>query len=84
MSMAFFPGQVGPFELLVVLFVILLMFGGKKLPGLARSLGRSLSEFKKGREDGLRMVGDELESESPDSGEGKPGEIGPSKDKTNA
>ena len=39
-------------ELLVILFVVLLLFGARKLPDLARSLGRSLSEFKKGREEG--------------------------------
>lgn len=38
-------------ELLVILLVILLLFGGKKLPELARALGRSMQEFRKGRED---------------------------------
>ncbi len=37
----------GP-EWLIVLGVIVLLFGAKKLPELARSLGRSSSEFKKG------------------------------------
>jgi sec-independent protein translocase protein TatA len=41
----------GPFEVLVILFVILLLFGAKKLPELSRSLGRSLGEFRKGREE---------------------------------
>lgn len=44
-------GAPGPFEILIILFVILLLFGAKRLPDLARSLGRSLSEFKKGREE---------------------------------
>ncbi|MEI6564149.1 MAG: twin-arginine translocase TatA/TatE family subunit [bacterium] len=39
-------------ELLIILFVVVLLFGAKKLPDLARSLGKSLSEFKKGREEG--------------------------------
>ncbi len=38
----------GPGEILLVLLVLLLLFGGKKLPGLARSLGSSVTEFKKG------------------------------------
>ncbi len=41
----------GP-EWIVVLAVIVLLFGAKKLPELARSLGRSTSEFKRGVKDG--------------------------------
>jgi sec-independent protein translocase protein TatA len=41
----------GP-EWIVVLAVIVLLFGAKKLPELARSLGRSSSEFKKGMQEG--------------------------------
>ncbi|TMK30712.1 MAG: twin-arginine translocase TatA/TatE family subunit [Actinobacteria bacterium] len=41
----------GP-EWFVVLGVIVLLFGAKKLPELARSLGRSTSEFKKGIKEG--------------------------------
>jgi sec-independent protein translocase protein TatA len=41
-------------ELLLILLVVLLLFGARKIPDLARSLGRSLSEFKKGREEGVR------------------------------
>ena len=38
--------------ILLVLLVVLLLFGTKRLPDLARSLGKSLREFKKGREEG--------------------------------
>lgn len=41
----------GP-ELLIILFVIVLLFGGAKLPKLARSLGRAQTEFKQGVRDG--------------------------------
>lgn len=44
-------GMPGGSELLVILFIVLLLFGAKKLPELSRSLGRSLGEFKKGKED---------------------------------
>jgi sec-independent protein translocase protein TatA len=42
----------GHWEIVLVFLVIVLLFGAKKLPGLARSLGKSLSEFRKGREEG--------------------------------
>ena len=35
-------------ELLVILVIVLILFGGSKLPELARSLGASVKEFKKG------------------------------------
>lgn len=38
-------------EILVVLALVLLLFGAKRLPELARSLGKSLKEFKKGTQD---------------------------------
>ncbi len=40
-----------PTDLAVVVIVVLLLFGGKKLPQLARSLGTASSEFKKGLEE---------------------------------
>lgn len=40
---------LGWLEILVILLVILLLFGARRLPDLARSLGRALSEFKKGQ-----------------------------------
>ena len=39
---------LGAPELLIILLVVLVLFGGTKLPGLARSLGRAQSEFKAG------------------------------------
>ena len=43
----------GPSDVLLILLVILLFFGPKKLPELSRSLGKSIGEFKKGKEEGM-------------------------------
>ena len=40
--------------MLIVLFIILLLFGGSKLPSLARGLGLSIKEFKKAAQDETR------------------------------
>ncbi len=40
--------RIGWTEILIILALILLLFGAKRLPELARSLGKSLKEFKKG------------------------------------
>ena len=39
--------MIGSAEIIVILCVILLLFGGKKLPEFARSLGKGIREFKK-------------------------------------
>jgi sec-independent protein translocase protein TatA len=41
-------GSLGTGELLIILAIVLLVFGGAKLPKLARSLGQAQREFKKG------------------------------------
>jgi sec-independent protein translocase protein TatA len=43
--------SLGAPELLIILLIVLLLFGGAKLPKLARSLGEASKEFKKGIDD---------------------------------
>lgn len=45
-SFAFIEGLGGP-ELMMIMFVVLLLFGGQKLPELAKGLGKTMREFKK-------------------------------------
>jgi sec-independent protein translocase protein TatA len=42
---------MGPTELIVILVILLVLFGGSKLPGLAKGLGQSIKEFKKASKD---------------------------------
>lgn len=51
----------GP-ELLIILFVIVLLFGGAKLPKLARSLGRAQTEFKQGLSEGPTATSDDADT----------------------
>ena len=50
----------GP-DLIIVLVVVLVLFGGSKLPGLARSLGEAQKEFRKGTEPADAAPGDDEE-----------------------
>ncbi|TWT76208.1 twin arginine translocase protein A [Planctomycetes bacterium CA13] len=56
-----FPGMP---EMVIVLFIALLLFGGAKLPSLMRNLGKSANEFKRGMNE---SVDDEETSEREES-----------------
>ena len=43
--------SLGPWEIALVILVIIILFGGKKLPELARGLGLGLREFKKAKQE---------------------------------
>ena len=44
-------GSIGTPELLVIMLVILLLFGSKRLPELARGIGKGIRQFRKAMED---------------------------------
>ncbi len=57
-----------PQELLIIAGILLLLFGASKLPKLARSLGSSAREFRKGVEEGAKGGStDEVEEVAEDS-----------------
>ncbi len=49
--MTFTLAFLGPQETIIILLILLLLFGAKKLPELARGMGKSMGEFKKAREE---------------------------------
>jgi sec-independent protein translocase protein TatA len=46
MNLSIIAGIIGPQELIVVLVVVVLMFGGTKIPELMKGLGKGIKEFK--------------------------------------
>ncbi|MCB1103577.1 MAG: twin-arginine translocase TatA/TatE family subunit [Cephaloticoccus sp.] len=62
-TLAFIEGVGGP-ELMMIMFIVLLLFGGQKLPEFARGLGKTMREFKKaasGVEDEFKRAMDDVE-----------------------
>ena len=51
-------GGIGTWEILLIFLVILLMFGAKRIPEIARGIGKGVTEFKKG----VRDIQDEIET----------------------
>lgn len=56
-------GRFGGWEFLLILLVILLLFGAKRLPEIARSLGKALREFKKAGQEIKREIEKDEEGE---------------------
>ncbi len=48
MAVSGFIGGFGPTEILLILLIVLVLFGASRIPDLARSMGKGVSEFKKG------------------------------------
>ncbi|MFI0429714.1 twin-arginine translocase TatA/TatE family subunit [Mariniflexile sp. HMF6888] len=46
MSLSMFLGAIGPLQVALIIVVVLLLFGGKKIPELMRGLGSGIKEFK--------------------------------------
>jgi sec-independent protein translocase protein TatA len=62
-------GPLGIQEILIVLLILVLLFGGRKIPELARGLGRGITEFKRGIHEPPKQSKAELpdKAESADS-----------------
>lgn len=60
-TLAILPlGVFGPWQIVLIVLVILLLFGGKKIPELMRGLGKGVKEFKNGMDE----VNKDLNSDS--------------------
>lgn len=54
-------GTIGMQEVVLILFILLLLFGAKRLPELGQSLGKGIREFKRG----ISEIQEEIEGEEP-------------------
>jgi sec-independent protein translocase protein TatA len=54
----------GPAQLAIILVIVLVLFGGAKLPQLARSLGEAQREFRKGQDEGSSDKKDDSTTEA--------------------
>jgi sec-independent protein translocase protein TatA len=71
----------GPTEWVLILVIVLVLFGAKKLPELARSLGQSMNEFRKAREEfdkELHQAGQDLKTSVQNAQPLQPGQQVPS------
>ena len=62
---AFF--NLGPWEILLVLIVVLVLFGAKRLPELARGLGLGINEFRDAVDSSKKEIMDVIDSEEVDN-----------------
>ena len=69
--------DVGPVELLIVLAVVLLLFGSKKLPELAKGMGQAAKEFRSGLNDDHEPEKDKTEAPAALAVEATPAEVLP-------
>ncbi len=67
-----FLGNLRGWEWIIIILVILLLFGGKKIPELMRGLGKGVHSFKQGLQDAKDEINRPLNSDSDDNkGTGK-------------
>ena len=61
-TLAFF--NLGPWEILLILVVVLILFGAKRLPELARGLGQGINEFRDAVDSSKKEIIDGIENDS--------------------
>jgi len=58
--------MIGTWQLVLIIFVILLLFGAKRIPDLAGSLGKGIKEFKKAMADDPKELAEKKKEENKD------------------
>ena len=63
-------GNLGLPEILIILLIVLLLFGAKRIPEVAGSLGKGINEFKRNMSEAQRAITDPVRDDRPSIGQG--------------
>lgn len=75
-------GNIGPFQLLIVLLIVLLVFGTKRIRSLGSDLGGAIREFRKGVGDDASSTEDDKAAKTAPAGDDKAAKTVPADDET--
>lgn len=64
MLLSIFLGFVGPWQVVLIIAIVLLLFGGKKIPELMRGLGKGMKEFKDATKEDEKSSDDKVDNKS--------------------
>ncbi|MBE6313972.1 MAG: twin-arginine translocase TatA/TatE family subunit [Muribaculaceae bacterium] len=67
MSIMLFLGNIGATEIIIIALIILLLFGGRKIPEMMRGIGKGIRSFKEGMKD----INEEIKKDSDASADDK-------------
>lgn len=65
MKQLLFFGNFGAGEIIIIALIVLLLFGGKKIPELMKGIGKGVKSFK----DGVKGIEEDINSDEPKKGE---------------
>lgn len=65
MKSLLFLGSLGMTEIIIIALIVLLLFGGKKIPELMKGIGKGVKSFK----DGVKGIEEEINKDEPKQGE---------------
>ena len=63
-------GNLGMTEILIILLIVLILFGAKRIPEVAGSLGKGINEFKRNMSEAQRAITDPVRDDRPSIGQG--------------
>jgi sec-independent protein translocase protein TatA len=63
-------GNLGMTEILIILLIVLILFGAKRIPEVAGSLGKGINEFKRNMSEAQRAITEPVRDERPSIGAG--------------